>query len=62
MNGYLTEHEEKFIHELGRIADALESIDDKLEQLADCVDYVPPNSYQVAGYNFFRIDGRVETD
>ena len=48
---------EKLINVLERIADSLESVSASLETLGQCVDYVPPNQWQVAGYHFLRIGG-----
>lgn len=52
---------EKLINVLERIADSLESVSASLETLSQCVDYVPPNQWQVAGYHFLRIGGGVDT-
>ncbi len=60
----LLDDAEKLINVLERIADALESISsslERLEPLSECVDYVPPNQYQVLGYHFLRIGGSVDT-
>lgn len=51
---------EKMNNTLERIEDALVGINESLDALSQCVDFVPPNRYQVAGYNFFRIGGSVD--
>ena len=55
---------DKLINALERIADSLESISASLEELepiSQCVDYVPPNHWQIAGYHFLRIGGNIDT-
>ncbi|MCI8582714.1 MAG: hypothetical protein HFH13_06250 [Dorea sp.] len=51
---------EKMNNTLERIEGAFCGINESLEALSQCVDFVPPNRYQVAGYNFFRIGGSVD--
>lgn len=56
---------DKLINALERIADSLESISaslEELEPLSQCVDYAPPNPYQVLGYHYLRISGNVDTN
>ena len=56
MNGF----EQLQIEQLNRIADALEEISDNLEQLTNCIGYVPPTPIQKEGYYIIRIGGYVD--
>ena len=55
----MTDFEQSLLNEFGRIADALESIDDNLEK---CVGYEPPRRYQEKGFYFLRVGGQVYAD
>lgn len=56
------------LEQLGRIADALESIDNSMDLLTGCIGYVPPKCYGPDGrfrsgdYYFLRIGGDVGVD
>lgn len=50
------------IARLGRIATALEELNDNLSKITECVGYAPPRLYQKEGYSFIRIGGQVETE
>lgn len=45
---------------LDRIANALEGIDNALEQLTECIGYIPPQPYQEEGCHIFRIGGGID--
>lgn len=61
--------EQMKVEQLKRIADVLEDINGVLismsapiEELSDCVGYVPPRHHMKEGYHVLNIAGRVDTD
>lgn len=56
---------EGITQELGSMNVHLEDIDSieaRLEKLADCVGYAPPQPHQEKGYSFLRIAGQVDAN